>query len=195
MLWTEARRAVALAVSSPEAVWGRGAVGDRLFPAWSAARSSFGKLVLCMDTPRETCWSPRSRTDKTTRAQRAQNLAAQRRIQIFSQCARVCFWYDVDTQTWTSGPGLAADVGGDAHRRRLLGETKCFFAIVALRGRDDGIFAAQSLSHPVAARARSAKEAINGLRTALARWTRGGTAFPSAEPQERGQSYAPFSRH
>ncbi len=192
MLWVAARRAVALAVSNAEPVWGRGAVGERLFPAWSAARSTSGKLVLCMDAPDQVLWSASSRSDKTTRAKRMQDQATQRCIRISSQCAPICAWYDLDDRTWTVGPGVGADVDEAARRMRLLGKTKCFFTIVALRCPDGWRFAAQSLSHPVAARAESAKGAINGLRAALAEWRREGAAPSSHKPQTPGDTYAPF---
>jgi hypothetical protein len=183
MLWVAARKAVALAVSSAMPVWGRGAVGERLFPAWSAARNSTGKLVLCMDAPDGSCWSARTRMPKAARAQRARDREIQVRTRIASQCAPLCVWYDGDAQTWTTGPGLGPELGEGARRRRLLGKTKCFFAIVALRGPEGERFAAQSLSHPVAASASSSRDAINGLRTALAKWTQEGAALALAEPQ------------
>jgi hypothetical protein len=188
MLWVAARKAVALAVANAEPVWGRGAVGERVFPAWSAARNSAGNLALCMDAPNATCWSPRTRTDKGARVQRAHEQACQRRLQTASQCASICAWYDAESQTWAAGLGIGLAATNDARKLRLFGETPCLFVISALRGLDGARFAAQSLAHPVAASARSPRGAINGLRTALARWTddgrrmRGGPIARKWEP-------------
>lgn len=180
MLWVAARRAVTLAVCNGEPVWGRGAVGERLFPAWSAACDTAGKIVLCMDAPQGSCWPVRPWIDKAARTQRARDRADQRRAWIASQCAPVCAWYDGDAQTWTTGPGVGSEVSEGVSRRRLLGKTKCFFAIVPLPGPGGTRFAAQSLSHPVAASANSTRDAINGLRKALSQT---GAAFAPPAPQ------------
>jgi hypothetical protein len=116
-------------------------------------------------------------------------------MRIALQCAPVCAWYDGDAQTWTTGPGIGPEVSDGTRRRRLLGKTKCFFAIVTLRGSNGARFAAQSLSHPVAARANSPRDAINGLRTALAEWVQEEVAFALAEPQTTEESHAPFPSH
>ncbi|WP_143606070.1 hypothetical protein [Variovorax sp. 54] len=184
MLWVAARRAVARAMANGEPVWGRCAIGERVFPAWSVARDSNGNFVLCMDAPHEACWSPRRRQDKVTRVQRVNEHRLLRSERIASQCATVCAWYDADSPAWTMGPGLQLGIADDARKLRLLGKTKCFFVIFELKGLDGARFAAQSLTHPVAASAKSAKGAINGLRMALARWSEDGAASVLTQPQK-----------
>ncbi|GEM_PF-2495759 len=170
MLWAAARRAAAAAVADAAPVWGHGAIGERVLPAWSAASNRAGKLALCMDAPHVRCCRARARTDKAARVQRAQQQASERRDRLSSQRASDCAWYDDGATTCTAGPGIDLTGSADARKRRLLGETPCFFVIARLPSVDGVRFAAQSLSHPVAASASSSAGAIHGLRAALARW-------------------------
>ncbi|MCR8960609.1 hypothetical protein M0765_023630 [Variovorax sp. S2] len=170
MLWAAARKAAAAAVAQGGLIWGHGVVGERVVPAWSAASNRAGKLALCMDAPQMPCWSARASTDKAARVRRAQEQAGERRAHLASQCAPDCAWYDHEATTWTDGPRLDITGTADARKRHLLGETRCFFMIARLPHADGERFAAQSLSHPVAAIANSSAGAIHGLRMALARW-------------------------
>ncbi|WGT63753.1 hypothetical protein [Variovorax paradoxus] len=170
MLWAAARKAAAAAVADAAVIWGHGVVGELVVPAWSAAITRTGTLALCMDTPHVRCCGARASTDKAARVRRAQEQAGERRDRLASQCASDCNLYDHGATTWTAGPGIDITAGGDARKRRLLGETRCFFVIARLPCADGARFAAQSLSHPVAAIANSSAGAIHGLRVALAQW-------------------------
>ena len=170
MLWAAAHKAAAAALAHGAPIWGHGVVGERVIPAWSAASNRAGNSALCMDAPQMPCWDARATTDKAARVRRAQEQAGGRRAHLASQCAPDCAWYDLEATTWTDGPGLDITGTADARKRRLVGETRCFFMIARLPDADGARFAAQSLSHPVAAIANSPAGAIRGLRMALARW-------------------------
>lgn len=196
ILWWEAQRSMRRAVDFMEPIWGRGAVGGRMLPVWSAARDESGRLSLCMDSPAKRIWEAAPRHDGSERRRRTHEQAREWRVAVAETFKVPCLWFHSANYEWTSGQGPAIDDRSDIPRRRLLGETKTMFVLVSLQDCEaTRRFAARCLALPVAASGETPKRAIQGLRMAVKHYLR--SAPPDGSRDDvmisRGASAVPRS--
>ncbi|MCT8178906.1 hypothetical protein [Variovorax sp. CY25R-8] len=168
ILWDAAVEAVKNAMSSDQPVWGRGATGERVFPAWSAARSDAGTLMLCMDAPETCLWISRSRVEKNERIRVSRESAALRRLMLINQFGPVKLLYDAEAEKFDNKAKSQMLYELEIKKVQLLGNIKCEALIFkSQQGRLENRFVARSLAHPVAAVGNTPKSALNGLREAI----------------------------
>ena len=83
-----------------------------------------------------------------------------------------CIWYDPETQGWHSGAGPTPRSRRDCRRHRLLHALGTEFVVFPWAKSAKAGFAVRCLSLPLAARAATAREAINALQHAVGHYVR-----------------------
>lgn len=180
LAWVADRLRVAAALlvwdSICEATYRRGDFGEplygvadrRLAPVWSSAVLATGELSLCADAPAQRCWNAARAIDR-----KALKALAQAGYEATVAAASApCLWYDPETQGWSSADGPAPQSRRECRRHRLLHVSRTYFLVISRPGREPADFAARCLSLPVAARAATSREAVNGLRHAVGLYLR-----------------------
>lgn len=168
ILWWEALGAMRRAIEDMEPIWGRGVLEGQLLPAWSAAREGDGGLILCMDSPPKTMWTPARRQERGERRRQTHEQAMEKKVALQKRVQTPCLWFHSDDYEWTSGQGPSLHSALDHRKLRLLGETKTKFVLVCMQEeRVNRSFAARCLTFPIAASGTTPKGAIQGLRVAI----------------------------